>query len=342
MPEISVIVLNWNGKHFLSDCLGSLRRQTFRNFETILADNGSEDGSVDYVRSEFPEVRILQLKENLGFTGANIAAWQLVRTGAAEGLIVLLNNDTEAHPSWLEGLYKASQTFPNAGMFASKMIMFDERNRIENCGFAMSEIGFVIDLGRGEFDSPEWSYPRPVFGACAGAAAYRRGMLEDIGFLDNDFFMTAEDIDLSFRAQLRRYQCWMIPSAIVYHRYRGAMRKFPTRQAFFAHRNSAFVYLKNMPTGLMLRFLPCRIFYELAAAAYAIKVGSGWPFLTAKWDALAKLRMTLRKRKQIQETRTVSNSELRAIMQRDWFKLKWRKFLSAWSRPSEMARRVIL
>ncbi len=342
MPEIKIIVLNWNGKHFLQDCLTSLRRQTFRDFQTILVDNGSKDGSVEYVNAEFPEVQILALKENVGFTGGNIAGWKLVREGPPSGMIVLLNNDTEAHPQWLAELYKASQQYPDAGIFASKMMMFDERTRIENCGFGMSEIGFAIDLGRGEPDSPEWSYPRRVFGACAGAAAYRRGMLEKIGFLDDDFFMTAEDIDLSFRAQLHGYHCWMIPSAIVYHCYRGAMRKYPARQAFFAHRNSALVYLKNMPTGLMLRFLPSRMLYELAAAVYAMKTGLGWPFLKAKFDALLKVPKMLRKRKEIQSSRKISNSELHSLMEKRWFKDKLQKMRSAWNRPSEMAMKSIL
>ena len=109
MPEMSVIVLNWNGKHFLETCLTALRRQTFRDFETILVDNGSTDGSTEYVRAQFPEVRLIELEENRGFTGGNIAGWEAVRKGAPEGLIVLLNNDTEAHPQWLEAFHKASR-----------------------------------------------------------------------------------------------------------------------------------------------------------------------------------------------------------------------------------------
>jgi len=330
MPEMSVIVLNWNGKHFLETCLTSLRRQTFRDFETILVDNGSTDGSTEYVRVQFPEVRLIELRENRGFTGGNIAGWETVRKGAPEGLIVLLNNDTEAHPQWLESFHKASRAYPKAGTLASKMMMFDDRRRIENCGFAMSTIGFAIDLGRGELDSPAWSRQRQVFGACAGAAAYRRSMLEDINFLDNDFFMTSEDVDLSFRAQLRGYECWMIPEAIVYHHYRGAMAKFPARQAFFSQRNSEFVYLKNMPTALMLSRLPMRFIYELGATAYSFKVGSGAVFLKAKADALRQLPRVLRKRKQIQRSRIVTNRQLLSRLQKNWLGSKCKKMLAAW------------
>ena len=143
-------------------------------------------------------------------------------------------------------------------------------------------------------------------------------MLEDIGFLDNDFFMTSEDVDLSFRAQLRGYECWMIPEAIVYHHYRGAMAKFPARQAFFSQRNSEFVYLKNMPTALMLSRLPMRIIYELGATAYSFKMDSRTVFLKAKIDALRQLPAVLRKRRQIQSRKTVNNRQLYSRMQKNW------------------------
>src|SRR5438067_2539796 len=128
MPESSVIVVNWNGKHFLDTCLAALQRQTFRDFETILVDNGSEDGSAEHVHTQFPDVQLLALGENRGFTGGNIAGWEESRGE----LIVLLNNDTEVDPRWLEELHKASREFPRAGSFASKMLYFDDRNRIEN------------------------------------------------------------------------------------------------------------------------------------------------------------------------------------------------------------------
>src|SRR5215469_12724560 len=233
MPEMSVIVVNWNGKHFLGTCLGALQRQTFQDFETILVDNGSTDGSVEYVRAEFPEVILVSLNENCGFTGGNIRGYE-----AAQGeLIVLLNNDTEAHPQWLEGVYKASLDYPEAGSFACKMLLFDERKRIDLCGFALTVAGTSIPLGGGELDGPRWSEPRRVFGACAGAAAYRRGMIEDIGFLDPDLYLIYEDLDLSFRAQLRGYECVFVPGAVVYHHLSATSGKYPARKVYFSQRN---------------------------------------------------------------------------------------------------------
>jgi hypothetical protein len=329
MLRISVIILNWNGKQFLQDCLGAMRRQSFRDFETILVDNGSEDGSPQFVRTHFPEVKLLSLPDNLGFTGGNIAGY----AHSTGSIVSLLNNDTEAHPSWLAEIEKASQECPDAGSFASKMMYFDERGRVENCGFDVGIGGATIDLGRDEIDGPDWKQPRKVFGGCGGGVAYRRSMLEDVGFLDPDFFMIYEDADLSFRAQLRGYKCVYVPGAIVYHRYRATIGKAPSRQVFYSQRNIEFVYLKNMPLGLILRSLPHRLLYEVGAAIYFGKQGNGLAFFRAKVDVLKRLPSIMQKRRAIQRTRTTTNSQLRAMLKKAVFRNKWRKLRSAWREP---------
>jgi len=324
MPEISVIIVNWNGKHFLGECLSAMRRQKFTDFETILVDNGSTDGSVDYIRAQFPEVRLLALPRNLGFTGGNLAGYEL----AAGNLIVLLNNDTEAHPAWLEEIHKGSLEYLEAGSFASKMMYFDDRQRIENCGFHVSTAGTTAELGRNEFDGPDWTFARKVFGACGGAAAYRRSMLDDIGFLDPDFFMIYEDVDLSFRAQLSGYECVYLPQAVVYHRYRATIGKQPALQVFYAQRNIDLVFWKNLPTGQLLRSAPQRLLYEIGSALYFLGLGSGRAFLRAKLDVLKRLPSTLEKRRAIHKRKTITSAQLRARMRDSAFTSKWKKFFS--------------
>ncbi len=329
MPQISVIIPNWNGKYLLETCLAALRRQAFRDFETILVDNGSEDGSADYVRSQFPEVKVLALPENRGFTGGSIAGYE--QSGGE--LIVLLNNDTEVDAHWLEEIHSASRVYPKAGSFASKMMYFDERGRVENCGFDLGIAGATVDLGRDEPNGPEWIRPQRVFGACGGAATYRRKMLEDIGFLDPEFVMIYEDADLSFRAQLRGYECVYVPGAIVYHRYRVTIGKAPARQVFYSQRNIEFMYLKNMPLVLILESLPQRVLYELGAAIYFSKKGNGSAFLRAKLDVLKCLPSILRKRSEIQNRRTISDRQMRRILRKSLFFYKWKKLVSLWTKP---------
>jgi GT2 family glycosyltransferase len=321
MPEISVIIVNWNGRHFLDDCLGAMRRQTFRDFETIFVDNGSTDGSVDYVRCHFPEVKVVILDDNCGFTGGNIAGYKV----ASGALIALLNNDTEADPDWLAEIHDASRRYANAGSFASKMMYFDNRQRIENCGFDVGTSATTIDLGRDEWDGTEWKIPREVFGACGGAAIYRRSMLEQIGFLDPDFFAIYEDLDLSFRAQLRGYGCVYVPRAVVFHRYRSTLGKRTDRQVFYSQRNIELVFFKNMPIGLMLRSAPQRLVYELGAAIHFARLGHGRAFLQGKWNALKQLPSLLKKRGQVQKRRAVTNPWLLERM-KPAFPAKWRKF----------------
>jgi GT2 family glycosyltransferase len=321
MPEISVIIVNWNGRRFLDDCLGAMRRQTFQDFEIILVDNGSSDGSVEYVRSQFPEINLLVLTENCGFSGGNIAGYQV----AKGNLIVLLNNDTEAHPDWLAALHYASLQYANVGSFASKMMYFDNRQRIENCGFDVGICGTTIDLGRDEIDGPAWTMPREVFGACGGAVAYRRSMLEDIGFLDPDFFAVYEDFDLSFRAQLRGYGCIYVPAAVVFHRYRATLGAQSELQVFYSQRNIELAYFKNMPAGLMLRSAPQRLAYELGAAIHFVRLGRGRAFLRAKRNALRHFPSLLKKRAQVQSKRAVTNAGLLERM-KPAFPSKWKKF----------------
>jgi hypothetical protein len=328
MPTISVIIPNWNGKDYLKDCLGAMRHQTFRDFETILVDNGSTDGSVEYVRTQFPEVKLLALPDNLGFTGGNIAGY----AQASGALIALLNNDTEAHSGWLEELHRASQAYPDAGSFASKMMYFDQRERVENCGFDLGIAGVTVDLGRDELDGPAWALPREIFGGSGGAVAYRRSMLEEIGFLDPDFLMIYEDVDLSFRAQLRGHGCVYVPGAIVYHRYRVTIGKAPARQVYYSQRNVEFVYLKNMPLGLILQSAPQRLLYEVGAAVYFSKQGAGPAFFRAKLDVLKHLPSILRKRREIQKRKTITNSQMRRILRKGVFFNKWKKLRSTWTR----------
>jgi len=324
MPEISVILVNWNGRQFLPDCLSALRQQTFRGFETIFVDNASTDDSLEYVRANFPEVKIVALENNRGFSGGNIAGY----AHASGETIVLLNNDTEAHPEWLEAIYRASHAFPAAGSFACKMMYFNDRTRIENCGFQIDSAGIAAELGRDELDGSEWTASREVFGACGGAVAYRRRMLEQVGFLDPDFFMIYEDVDLSFRAQLSGFRCVYVPKAIVYHHYRSTIKKRPALQVFYSQRNIDFVYWKNLPLAFILRSAPRRLLYELGSALYFFRLGSGVPFFRAKLDVLRRLPSVLKKRRVIQKRNTLANSQLRDLLCGSVFRSKWRKFFS--------------
>jgi len=310
MARVSVIVLNWNGKPFLKECLDSLRTQTFRDFETILVDNGSTDGSVQYARQEFPDVRIVGLDYNAGFARGNNMGIQ-----ASSGqYIALLNNDARAHPRWLEALTTTLDARPEVGFCTSKILLYDQPGVIDSAGDLFYTCGVGEKRGRSETDRGQFAQLQPVFGACAAAALYRRSMLEDVGLFDEDFFAYAEDVDLSFRAQLAGYQCLYVPEAVVYHHLQGSFGAFPGHSLCLSRRNAFDTLLKNMPTALLWRRLAYILSYYTAVDVAYIVQGRLRPILKARLDNIRRLRRTLAKRRQIQAGRRVSDEYINGAM----------------------------
>ena len=312
---ISVIVVNWNGKEFLSKCLDSLRGQAYQPLTAKLVDNASTDGSVDFVSHHYPEVEIFALPENLGFSLANNIALQTVSTE----YVALLNNDAVAHPLWLKSLVAALREHPQAGFAASKMLFYDAPTTIDRAGDAYTRAGTGCLRGRGE-QASRYNKLAWIFGACAGASLYRRKMLDDIGLFDEDFFLLYEDVDLSFRAQLKGYKCLYVPEAIVYHKASSSIVHDSEVSVYFSHRNLEWVYLQNMPARLILRTILPHIAYDLGALLFFSTRGRFRDFLRAKLDALKGLNKALGKRRQVQATRRVDNTYLWNLLDQESFR----------------------
>ena len=172
-PKISIVIPHLNGKQHLDDCLGSLRQQGFTDFEVILADNGSTDGTQEYVQNRYPEVRLLELRENRGFTGACNAGYE----ASLGEIVILLNNDTETDPGWLQAIVDSFERRPDAGSIASKMLLFDRRDVFHTAGDFYSVSGLPGNRGVWQQDTGQYEREEPVFSACGGAAAYRREMV---------------------------------------------------------------------------------------------------------------------------------------------------------------------
>ncbi len=213
MLSATVIIANWNGARHLRVCLDSLRRQTHPDFETIVVDNGSTDDSLVMLQREYPEVRVLALDDNYGFVIASNRGAQL---SSAE-VLVMLNNDTEAEPQWLAALCQALEEHPEAGSVASKMLLFDRREVLHNTGDLLGPGFMPQNRGVWEVDRGQYDAQTEVFGACGGAAAYRRALWEQLGGFDERLFMYLEDVDLAWRAQKAGWKCVFAPEARVYH-----------------------------------------------------------------------------------------------------------------------------
>jgi GT2 family glycosyltransferase len=312
LGKISIIVVNWNGKKLLPECLDGLRCQAYQDFHTILVDNGSNDGSVDFVTRNYPEVKIVALSRNTGFSAANNTAFKSVKSK----YVALLNNDAVADPLWLKSLVNAIETHPKASFAASKMLFYDYPDTIDRAGDAYTRAGIGLLRGRGvsadKYNSQEW-----IFGACAGAALYKTTMLEDIGFFDEDFFLLYEDVDLSFRAQLGGYKCLYVPEALVYHKASSSIVYDSRISVYYSHRNLEWVYIKNMPARLILKTILQHVIYDIASFFYFLVRGQGRDFVKAKMDALKGLKKTLKKRRQIQANRQADDKYIWALFNKE-------------------------
>jgi GT2 family glycosyltransferase len=322
VPKVSVIILNWNGRELLGDCLASVLAQAFKGFEVILVDNGSTDGSAEWVATEYPQVRVLRLAENLGFCGGNNAG---VRIARGEYL-VLLNNDTVVEPDWLEPLYTTIVSDPRIAACDSKVLYSGARNTIWSAGASYTIAGTANFRAQGASEDALGPDPAEVFSAVACSAIYRRPVWDEIGGLDETFFAGYEDVDWSFRARLRGYRILNVPSSRVYHKVSATHGYNSPAYVRRGQRNVTATFLKNMPAPLLLRYAGLHLFYVIGSFLYFARVGRIGAFLLAKRDLVADWRAVWRSRADVQRRRTVSVRELEGMLSRDWLGAKARKF----------------
>ncbi len=310
-PLASIVIPNWNGAHHLPTCLDSLREQTYPHLEVIVADNASTDGSIELLNRDYPDVKVVPLPENRGFTGACNAG-----IAAARGdYILLLNNDTECEPTWVDAVVSAFARYPDAGMIASKIKLFDRRDHLHTAGDFYGLDGIPGNRGVWKRDVGQYDTEEYVFGACGGAAGYKREMLDEIGLLDDDFFFSCEDVDLAWRAQLRGWRCIYTPDAVVYHHL--AATGGGVTASFYVARNTLYVLAKDYPTPLFRKYWPLVIRAQARRAWDALRSWRGEAAratLRGLLAGLAGLPKMMRKRREIQRSRKVDVDYLESIL----------------------------
>jgi GT2 family glycosyltransferase len=266
-PLVSVIIVNWNGKHLLGECLDSLVAQTMTGIEIVLVDNGSQDGSADYVQERYSTVRVVRLTENLGYAGGNNAG---IRISQGK-YIALLNNDTKADPAWLENLLSEAESSSRAiGMWASKILSYDNPDILDNVGLLIYPDGLGRGKGRLEPDNGQYDKPEEALFPSGCAGLYRADMVAKIGLFDEEFFAYADDVDLGLRARLAGWGCTYVPTAKVYHKYSMSSSAYSPFKAFLVERNRIWVLLKYFPLELILLspfFTLLRLIIHLYGAA---------------------------------------------------------------------------
>ena len=252
MQEVSVIIPNYNGMAYLEGVLSSLEQQEFQNFETILVDNGSSDGSVAFTMGNYPWVHIIELPDNFGFSRA-------VNEGiyaARAPYVLLLNNDTEVKEDFVEEMLAAIRRHKNAFSCGARMVQYHDRDRLDDVGNYYCALGWSFARGRGK-DIHAYETEDKIFSACAGAAIYRKKIIEKIGYFDEEHFAYLEDTDIGYRARIYGYENWYAPKAIVYHVGSGTSgsryNQFKTR---YSSRNNIYLIYKNMPLLQIILNLP--------------------------------------------------------------------------------------
>jgi len=310
VPRVSIVIPTWNQAGLLAAALRSLSAQTFTDFETIVVDNGSGDGTAAMLGRDFPQVRLLALPENRGFAPATNAG---LRAATGE-ILVCLNNDVECEPGWLAALVAALDRMPEVGSVASKMMDAKRPGTIDAAGDAMSLVAW--NIGRGERDAARFSVGREILSACAGAAAYRRALFERVGWFDESFFAWFEDVDLGIRAQLAGFRCWYEPAAIVHHHGSATAAAMSDRKVFLTVRNGMMLFFKTMPLRRVLVWGPL-----VLAWPWADPVLTGRPLrVTARaWFAFwPMLPALLRARRAVYAQRRIPVARLIGLLESPW------------------------
>lgn len=294
--KMSVIIPNWNGEKFLTQCLDSLAYQTYTDFETIIVDNGSTDSSLDII-ARYPWVHVLQQDVNLGFAAAvNIGI------NASNGKIVaVINNDVILEPDWIQSSIDGMNQNSEYEFAATKVLCMSDLNLIDTAGFELYGAGAVHSYF-GILASDEYMNTKhEVFGAVASAALYRRTLLEDIGLYDEDFFAYFEDTDLSFRARLAGYRCIFLPDVVCRHYGSGTGGENSEFYVFHGRRNIEYLYFINMQGFLAWKYFFAHCFYEFLILIAYLKFGLGRTWLRAKKDAIRNIGAIIKKRKKRKE-----------------------------------------
>jgi len=315
---ISIIIVNYNGKKWLKKCLDSLYAQTYKNFEIIFVDNASVDDSVAFVRSNYPEIKIVISKKNLGFAGGNTLGFKY----AKGEYVLLLNNDTWAEKDYLLFLLEAFTVIPNLGSVQSKIILMNEPDKLDVCGSYWTDSSFLYHFGMGQDQSKKkYNTPMPFFSNKGASMMLKKEVIDKIGFLDDDFWSYYEETDLCNRIWLSGYECWYYPKAIIHHAVGGTAITFSNSFIQFHNfKNKLMSFLKNFELTTLVKILPIYFIFNFLLSIFWIFQGKMRHFLAlyqAIWWNLNHFNKTLKKRSEIQLLRKKADLEYFKIVKKN-------------------------
>ncbi len=332
LPQLSIVIVNWNGKGFLEANLKSLLSQTYKLFELLFVDNGSSDGSVEFARSLLSgtgtEVTFIRNRSNRGFAAANNQGFAKARGE----FILTLNNDTVLEKNCLEQLMDAALTSEEGvGMWAPKILSMSDSGVIDSVGgLLLYPNGIGRGQGRMERDTSQFDSIKEALMPSACAGLYRKAMLDEVGYFDPDFFAYCEDTDLGLRARIAGWSCLSVPGAVLFHHYSGTSGSHTPFKAYLVERNHVWVVLKNFPPLSLLLF-PFYEVWRYVAQVVGVLTGKGAGarlagelsfaglmgiVVRAYAGALVTLPATISKRKDIKKRARITSGQFRALLKR--------------------------
>jgi len=314
MPEISIVIVNYNGMAHLEECLASVYAQEYRDFEVIMVDNASVDRSADWVREHYPSVMVVESGTNLGFAGGNNLGFK----HCAGRQVLLLNNDTRMEPGCLSELARAVRELAPARIFQPMQIDYYRPDRVDSAGDGLYSAFFSFSFTG--YPLSDFPAPRPIFGACAAAALYPRDLLEELGGFDEDFFLIYEDLDLSARARHRGERILLLPSARVLHKRSASLGKRSALTLYYSERNLALFVIKNFPIASLLRRWPAFLAMKLFNLMVAARMGMLGTYLKATWASLRLAPRMWRKRTGILGPSRLAPGEFDAWLRPGWLR----------------------
>lgn len=286
--DTAVVILNWNGLPMLQAYLPTLvARTTGPGSFIVVADNGSTDGSVDWLKENWPSIRLLCFDRNYGFTGGYNRALREIDAD----YYVLLNSDVEVTEDWLAPLVNFMEEHPEAGVCQPKVLSVADRNRFEYAGAAggfIDRYGYPFCRGRIlsnlEEDKGQYDTPEECFWATGACMMVRSALYHHLGGLDDSFFAHMEEIDFCWRAKLLGYQVWCVPASTVYHVGGGTLPNNSPRKLYFNYRNNLLMLYKNLPERIRWSRIFIRMCLDGASAAVYLVTGR-WSYFKAVWKA---------------------------------------------------------
>lgn len=306
--SLSVVIPTFNGSHLISKCLDALTRQKLRPTEIIVVDNGSEDNTISIIKMKYPRVKVIHLDRNYGFSRA---CNEGIKHSSGK-LIALLNNDASPAHDWLENIFKAFIRYPDISVFTPKVVSSKNEKVIESAGDMVKKDLRVAHRGDGEIDKNQYDSEEEVFLVPAVAAIYKKSFFEDVGLFDEYFVSYFEDVDISFRGQLKGHKYLYVPLSVVKHKGKETSKHLESSRGFLELRNSMLVWIKSLPASVLFRkkILFKLIYFYARLIFHNFKFNKIILVIKVTLNIAKNLSSILKQRQKIQSGKKVSDNYL--------------------------------